>query len=152
AGLALIDNARVQLGYTEIRAPIDGRTGNLLIHKGNVVKAQDVGNPLVVINRVHPVYVTFAVPEQYLERISRYRAAGEARVEAQAPGAERTAAGELSFLNNSVDPATGTIQLKATFANADNALWPGQFVNVVLTLTTQRGALVVPSQAIQPGQ
>ena len=149
---AAVDNARVQLGYTEIRSPIDGRTGNVLIHKGNVVKSQDVGNPLVVINRVHPVSVTFAVPEQYLDQVKRYRAAGELRVEARAPGADRPTVGDLSFLNNSVDPATGTIQLKATFPNADNALWPGQFVNVVLTLTTERGALVVPSQSIQPGQ
>jgi multidrug efflux system membrane fusion protein len=150
---AAIDNAKVQLGYTEIRSPIDGRTGNLLIHKGNVVKAQDVGNPLVVINRIHPVYVAFSVPEQFLEQIRRYRAAGELRVEAKPPGtSDQPAQGELSFLNNAVDPATGTIQLKATFPNTDNALWPGQFVNVVLTLTTERNALVVPSQSVQPGQ
>ena len=150
---AAVENARVQLGYTQIRSPIDGRTGNLLIHKGNVVKAQDIGNPLVVINRVHPVYVAFSVPEQYLDPIKRYRAAGELRVEASAPGAtDRAVQGDLSFVNNAVDPATGTIQLKATFENADNALWPGQFVNVVLTLTTKRGALVIPSRAVQPGQ
>jgi membrane fusion protein, multidrug efflux system len=149
---ASVENAKVQLSYTEIRSPIDGRTGNVLIHKGNVVKSQDVGNPLVVINRIHPVYVTFGVPEQYLDQIKRYRAAGELRVEAKAPGASEPAQGDVSFLNNTVDPATGTIQLKATFQNADNALWPGQFVNVVLTLTTQRGALVIPSRTIQPGQ
>ena len=150
---ALVENARLQLSYTEIRAPIDGRTGNVLIHQGNVVKANDVGNPLVVITRIHPIYVTFAVPEQFLDRIKRYRAAGELSVEAttQAPS-ERTTRGELSFINNTVDATTGTIQLKATFANADNTLWPGQFVNVVLTLTTERAALVIPSRAIQPGQ
>jgi multidrug efflux system membrane fusion protein len=153
ADQALVENARLQLSYTEIRAPIDGRTGNVLIHQGNVVKANDVGNPLVVITRIHPIYVTFAVPEQFLDRIKRYRAAGELKVEAatQAPS-ERTARGELSFINNTVDATTGTIQLKATFANDDNALWPGQFVNVVLTLTTERAALVIPSRAIQPGQ
>ena len=154
ADRALIENARLQLSYTEIRAPIDGRTGNVLIHQGNVVKANDVGNPLVVITRIHPIYVAFAVPEQYLDRIKRYRAAGELAVEAattQGPS-ERTARGELSFINNVVDATTGTIQLKATFPNADNALWPGQFVSVVLTLTTERGALVIPSRAIQPGQ
>jgi len=149
---AAVDNARVQLSYTQIRSPIDGRTGNLLIHKGNVVKAQDVGNPLVVINRIHPVYVSFAVPERYVEQLGRYRAAGELRVEAGVPGVSKAAVGDLSFLNNTVDPATGTIQLKATFQNADNTLWPGQFVNVVLTLYTERGALVVPSRAVQPGQ
>jgi len=150
---AMVENARLQLSYTEIRAPIDGRTGNVLIHQGNVVKANDVGNPLVVITRIHPIYVTFAVPEQFLDRIKRYRAAGELSVEAttQAPS-ERTTRGELSFINNTVDATTGTIQLKATFANTDNTLWPGQFVSVVLTLTTERAALVIPSRAIQPGQ
>ena len=153
ADQALVENARLQLSYTEIRAPIDGRTGNVLIHQGNVVKANDVGNPLVVITRIHPIYVTFAVPEQYLERIKRYRAAGDLRVEATTQGPnDRTTPGELSFINNTVDATTGTIQLKATFPNADNALWPGQFVNVVLTLTTERAALVIPSRAIQPGQ
>ena len=153
ADQAMVENARLQLSYTEIRAPIDGRTGNVLIHQGNVVKANDVGNPLVVITRIHPIYVTFAVPEQFLDRIKRYRAAGELKVQAttQSPS-ERTARGELSFINNTVDATTGTIQLKATFANEDNALWPGQFVSVVLTLTTERAALVIPSRAIQPGQ
>jgi membrane fusion protein, multidrug efflux system len=153
ADQAAVENARLQLGYTEIRAPIDGRTGNLLIHQGNVVKANDVGNPLVVITRIHPVYVAFAVPEQYLDRVKRYRAAGELAVETTLPGrTERTARGELSFINNVVDANTGTIQLKATFENADNTLWPGQFANVVLRLTTERGAIVVPSRAVQPGQ
>jgi multidrug efflux system membrane fusion protein len=149
---AAVENARVQLGYTQIRSPIDGRTGNLLIHKGNVVKAQDIGNPLVVINRVHPVYVAFSVPEQYLDPIKRYRAAGELRVDASAPGAtDRTVQGDLSFLNNAVDPATGTIQLKATFENVDSTLWPGQFVDAVLTLTAEKG-IVVPTRAVQAGQ
>ncbi|HXJ84384.1 MAG TPA: efflux RND transporter periplasmic adaptor subunit [Candidatus Methylomirabilis sp.] len=153
ADQAMVENARLQLSYTEIRAPGDGRTGNVLIHQGNVIKANDVGNPLVVITRIHPIYVTFGVPEQYLDRIKQYRAAGELRVEAttQAPS-ERTSRGDLSFVNNTVDATTGTIQLKATFENTDNALWPGQFVTVVLTLTTERGALVIPSRAIQPGQ
>lgn len=150
---AVVENARLQLSYTAIRAPIDGRTGNLLIHQGNVVKANDVGNPLVVINQVHPIYVVFSVPEQYLDRVKRYRAAGELSVEARGPGStDRAARGELSFVNNTVDPATGTIQLKATFQNSDNILWPGQFVNVVLTLTTEHGVITVPSQAVQWGQ
>ena len=150
---AAVENMRLQLAYTEIRAPFDGRTGNLLIHQGNVVKANDVGNPLVVINRIHPIYVTFAVPEQELERIKRYRAIGALRVEAVPSGAvPRPVRGDLSFVNNAVDTATGMIQLKASFDNTDNALWPGQFADVVLTLTTETGALVVPSQAIQTGQ
>lgn len=150
---AAVENMRLQLAYTQIRAPFDGRTGNLLIHQGNVVKANDVGNPLVVINRIHPIYVTFAVPEQELERIKRYRAIGALRVEAVPSGAvPRPVRGDLSFVNNAVDTATGMIQLKASFDNNDNALWPGQFADVILTLTTETGALVVPSQAIQSGQ
>jgi len=153
ADRATVENARLQLGYTEIKAPLDGRTGSVLIHQGNVVKANDVGNPLVVITRIHPVYVAFSVPEQNLERIKRFRAAGELSVETTLPGkSERTARGEVSFINNVVDASTGTIQLKATFQNTDNVLWPGQFVNVVLRLTTERGAVVIPSQAVQPGQ
>ena len=117
------------------------------------MKANDVGNPLVVINRIHPIYVTFAVPEQELERIKRYRAIGALRVEAVPSGAvPRPVRGDLSFVNNTVDTATGMIQLKASFDNTDNALWPGQFADVVLTLTTEAGALVIPSQAIQTGQ
>lgn len=150
---AAVENMRLQLSYTEIRAPIDGRTGNLLIHQGNVVKANDVGNPMVVINRIHPIYVTFAVPEQELERIKQYRATGTLRVEAVPSGSSaKPVRGDLSFVNNAVDMATGTIQLKASFDNADNTLWPGQFAGVVLTLTTEPGAIVVPSQAIQTGQ
>jgi multidrug efflux system membrane fusion protein len=150
---AAVENVRVQLSYTEIRAPIGGRTGNLLLHQGNVVKANDVGNPMVVINRVHPIYVTFSVPEAQLAEITRYRALGDLPVEAQVAGAPGgVVRGKVTFVNNTVDPSTGTIQLKATFANDENALWPGQFVNVALTLTRQTGALVVPSQAVQSGQ
>lgn len=150
---AAVENVRVQLGYTEIRAPLGGRTGNLLLHQGNVVKANDVGNPLVVINRIHPIYVAFSVPEARLAEIKRYRAVGDLPVEAQVAGAPGGAVrGKLTFVNNTVDPTTGTIQLKATFENTENALWPGQFVNIALTLARQPGALVVPSQAVQSGQ
>jgi multidrug efflux system membrane fusion protein len=153
AGEAAVENARVQLSYTEIRAPISGRTGSLLLHKGNVVKANDVGNPMVVINRIHPIYVAFGVPEAQLEQIKRYQAGGELPVEATVTGQPGGAVrGRLTFINNTVDPTTGTIQLKATFENTENLLWPGQFVNVALTLTRQTGALVVPSQAVQNGQ
>ena len=112
----MIENAQLQLSYTEIRAPIDGRTGNVLIHQGNVVKANDVGNPLVVINRIHPIYVAFAVPEQFLDRIKRYRAAGELAVEATTQGpSERTARGELLVRqqhrrhHDGHDPAQGDV-------------------------------------------
>ena len=151
AAQANVDNAKLQLGYTTIRAPIDGRTGNLLVQNGNILKAND-DNPIVVINQIHPIYVSFAVPEQHLNDIKKYRAAGSLKVIARLPRQlETLAAGELTFLNNTVDQTTATIQLKATFANAENALWPGQFLDVSLFITS-RTAIVVPSQAIQPGQ
>jgi multidrug efflux system membrane fusion protein len=153
AGEAAVENARVQLSYTEIRAPISGRTGSLLLHKGNVVKANDVGNPMVVINRIHPIYVSFTVPEAQLEQIKRHQVGGELPVEATVTGQPGgTVRGRLTFINNTVDPTTGSIQLKATFENTENLLWPGQFVNVALTLARQPRALVVPSQAVQSGQ
>jgi multidrug efflux system membrane fusion protein len=129
---------------------MDGRTGNLLVQAGNVVK---VGEDAALVNiaQVHPIYVSFAVPEQHLAEINAHRARGSLRVEALVDGGKRTAVGALTFVNNTVDPGTGTIQLKATFPNADDVLWPGQFVDVVLTLTTDR-AVVVPTVAVQPGQ
>ena len=152
ADAAAVENAKVQLSYTAIRAPIEGRTGNLFIHQGNVVKANDIGNPLVVINRVHPINVVFAVPERFLDEIKTARARGPLTVEATPQGQNVRARGTLSFVNNTVDTTTGTIQLKATFENTDNALWPGQFATVTLTVRTEANALVVPSQAIQAGQ
>jgi membrane fusion protein, multidrug efflux system len=151
AAQANVDNARLQLAYTTIYAPIDGRTGNLLVQNGNVLKAND-DNPIVVINQVHPIYVSFAVPEQYLVDIKKYRELGRLQVVARPPRQKETlATGELTFVNNAVDQTTGTIQLKGTFANESNTLWPGQFVDVAMTITS-RTAIVVPSQSIQPGQ
>jgi multidrug efflux system membrane fusion protein len=150
ANEAMVESARLQLAYTTIRAPMDGRTGNLLVQEGNVLKAGE-DNPLVVIAQVHPIYVSFAVAEQHLTAINTYRARGGLKVEALVGGGQRAAAGALTFVNNTVDPATGTIQLKATFPNTDDALWPGQFVDVSLTLTAQN-VVVVPAQAVQPGQ
>jgi multidrug efflux system membrane fusion protein len=148
-----VENAKLQLGYASIRSPIDGRTGNLLVHQGNLIKANDADHPLVVINQVRPIYVSFSVPEQELPAIRRYMASGNLKVEAITLGREgRQPLGDLTFVDNAVDRTTGTVELKATFTNADNALWPGQFVNVVLTLTTEPNAVVVPSQAIQTGQ
>ncbi len=148
---AMVDAAKLQLGYTTIRASMDGRTGNLLVQAGNVLKASE-DNPLVVIAQVRPIYVSFSVPEQHLAAIKTYRAQGTLKVEAIAADArQRAVVGALTFVNNTVDPTTGTIQLKATFPNADNALWPGQFVDVALTLTAEQ-AVVVPSQAVQAGQ
>lgn len=153
ADQAVVENARIQLGYTTIRAPMQGQTGNLLVRVGSAVKARDTSSQLVVINQIHPIYVSFAVPEQSLADIRKYRAAGTLRVDALIPGQEeKPVGGELTFVNNTVDPSTGTIQLKASFPNTDNRLWPGQFLNVLLTLTTEPNAVVIPSQAIQTGQ
>jgi multidrug efflux system membrane fusion protein len=148
---AAVESARLQLEYTAINAPIDGRTGAITIQKGNVVEANDV--PLVTINQVTPIYVTFSVPEQELSNIKKHRARGELRVEASIPqNGAKPAAGALTFIDNKVNTATGTIVLKATFPNQDRSLWPGQFVDVILTLTTEQGRVVVPSQAVQTGQ
>ena len=151
ADRAAVESARLQLEYTAIRSPMDGRTGTILAQLGNILKANETA--LVVINQVRPISVAFAVPEQDLPRIRTHLAAGDLTVEAVVPRQEAPPArGRLTFVDNTVDQTTGTIQLKATFPNADNALWPGQFVNVVLTLATEPRALVVPSQAVQTGQ
>jgi len=148
---AAIEKARIDLSYCTIQAPIDGRTGALLVHPGNLVKDNDA--VLVVVNQIHPIYVTFSVPEQNLADIKRYRAGGPLKVEAIIPSQEQNPArGVLTFIDNAVDNTTGTIKLKGTFENPDNRLWPGQFVNVALTLTTQPNAVVAPSQAVQTGQ
>jgi len=153
ADQAMVENARIQLGYTTIRAPMDGRTGNLLVRAGSTVKARDDNSQMVVINQVHPIYLVFAVPEQNLPDIKKYRAAGSLTVEAfLADQVGAPVRGELTFMNNTVDPQTGMIQLKATFPNAENRLWPGQFVTIALTLATQPNALLVPSQAVQASQ
>jgi multidrug efflux system membrane fusion protein len=148
---AAVENARLQLEYTAIMSPIDGQTGAITIQKGNVVKANDV--PLVTINQITPIYVTFSVPEQDLANIKRYQASGELHVEVSIPqGNKKPVNGTLTFIDNKVNTTTGTIVLKATFPNQDRALWPGQFVDVVLTLTTERNRVVVPTQALQTGQ
>ena len=150
---AVVENVRIQLSYTTIRAPMDGRVGNLLVRVGSAVKARDDSAQMLVLNQIHPIYVSFAVPEQYLSDIKKYLAARTIRVEAAPRGQDGPPAiGELTFVNNTVDAATGTIQLKATFANPGDMLWPGQFVNVTLTLTSQADAVVIPSQAVQTGQ
>jgi membrane fusion protein, multidrug efflux system len=151
ADQATVENAKIQLGYCSIRSPIEGRTGNLMVHEGNVLKANDTA--LVVINQVNPLYVDFSVPEQYLPEIKRYRGRGNLKVEAVVPHEEaRPERGVLTFVNNTVDSATGTILLKGTFPNLEKRLWPGQFVDVKLALTLLPNAVVVPSQAVQTGQ
>lgn len=153
ADQATLENARVQLSYTTIRAPMDASTGNLLVRAGSAVKARDDTAQMVILNQIHPIYVSFSIPEQYLRDIKKFLAAGTLRVQASPRGQDDSpASGELSFVNNTVDPGTGMIQLKATFPNRESALWPGQFVNVVLTLTIEPNRVVIPSQAIQTGQ
>jgi multidrug efflux system membrane fusion protein len=152
ADRAAVENATVQLQYATIVAPISGRTGELMVHPGNLVRANDP-TPLVVINQVTPVDVTFGVPERQLGALKQHMARGSLRVEARPPGDDAQAAvGRISFIDNSVDSTTGMIRVKGTFANHDRRLWPGQFVNVVTLLATDPDALVVPSVAIQMGQ
>ena len=151
ADKAAITNALLNLEFCYIRSPIDGKTGGLQAYAGNVVKAPD--DVLLTINQIHPIYIEFAVPEQFLPEIKKQMAG-------QIPKAAATfenmdgppPQGELTFIDNSVDMTTGTILLKATFPNEDNVLWPGQFVNVTLTLSELTNAIVVPSQAVQTGQ
>jgi multidrug efflux system membrane fusion protein len=150
ASKAAVENARLQLEYTTIRAPIDGYAGRIQIQKGNLVKANDT-MPLVVLNQVHPIYVSFSVPEQDLLAVRKYLTAGPLTVEATAPNAEAPATGKLVFIDNAVDPSTGTIKLKGLYENRGNGLWPGQFVNVSLKLYDQKDALTVPSRAVQTG-
>lgn len=151
ADKAAVESARVQLSYTDIRAPINARTGAVLIHLGNLVKANDTPY-LVQLNQVEPIYVTFTVPETKLAEVRRF-AAGKLKVLAYAKGqSSDPAQGVLTFIDNGVDPQTGTVKLKATFENKDKKLWPGEFVDVVLTLSTEKNAVVVATKAIQTGQ
>jgi multidrug efflux system membrane fusion protein len=152
ADKAALENAQVQLQYCSIYSPINGRTGNLMIHQGNMIKANDTPY-LVSINQIEPIYATFSVPEQYLAQIKEYSRRGKLPVQALIPNDSRgPAKGYLSFIDNTVDETTGTIKLKGEFANSDRRLWPGQYVDVVLKLTDEPGAIVVPSQAVQTGQ
>lgn len=146
-----INQARIRLGYTKIYAPISGRTGVINVKEGNLVKENDTVS-LVDILQVQPVYVSFAVPEQTLSDIRRFRASGQLTVTAAPDGTqEPPTAGKLDFIDNSVDTQTGTIRLKATFPNADRKLWPGQFANATLRLTTEQNCITVPAIAVQAG-
>jgi multidrug efflux system membrane fusion protein len=151
ADQAALETGKIQLGYCSIYAAIDGRTGNLMVHPGNTVKSGDA--TLVVINQISPIYVDFSVPEQNLLEVKKYQAQGNLPVQAIVPQEENhPEEGKVTFINNTVDNTTGTILLKGTFPNPDRRLWPGQFVNVVLTLTAMHDAVVVPSAAVQTGQ
>ena len=154
---AAISRAKLQVEFTSLQSPIDGRTGNLMVKEGNIVKAPD--DALVTINQVHPIYVTFSVPEQDLPAIRRRMKQAplivEARISTDAAAddpASDPPHGELSFIDNAVDAMTGRIKLKATFVNTNNTLWPGQFVQTTLTLSRLSHATVVPAQAVQSSQ
>ncbi|MHB8120774.1 MAG: efflux RND transporter periplasmic adaptor subunit [Desulfuromonadaceae bacterium] len=151
ADRAAIKNARIQLGYCSIRSPISGRTGTIALHPGNLVKANDL--PIVTVNQITPIYTTFSIPEKLLTEVKRAMAGNELKIEALIPNEPgSTEAGTISFLDNAVNPATGTIKLKGTFANTSRKLWPGQFTDVVMTLGNRKNAVVVPTNALQTGQ
>jgi len=161
ADQAAINNIKLQKTYTAVVAPIDGRTGNVTQKLGNIVTANNT--ELAAIQQVEPIYVAFAVPESRLNEIKRYfdqggklpvttRPQGDSPVGSGIGGGEAVERGELSFIDSAVDMTTGTIRLKGTFTNSNRKLWPGQFVNVTLQLTTRRNAVVVPNQAVQTGQ
>jgi len=153
ADSAAVQTARLNLEYTTIRAAISGRTGNLLLREGNLVPASGA-TPLVVINQLRPIAVSFSVPEQFLDDIRRFSAQHQLQVRVQpSQDSSVTMGGQLTFINNQVDTATGTILLKATFANEDRKLWPGQVaVAVRLVLNVEKDVLTIPAQAVMTGQ
>jgi len=147
-----IARAKLDLSYCQIHAPVGGRTGNLLVHQGNLIAANGT-QPLVTINRLEPIWVSFGVPEEHLTAIRQGAARSQLAVRvALQNDPDQRASGMLSVIDNTVDPATGTIRLKATFDNHNRLLWPGQFVDVSLTLGMQSNVVVVPAEAVQPGQ
>lgn len=149
---AAIARAELDLNFCEIRSPISGTTGNLLVHAGNLVAANG-DNPLVIVHQITPIFVSFGVPEDRLSTIREYSKGGKLTVSASPQNErEKTSQGVLSVIDNTVDPNTGTIKLKATFQNQNHFLWPGQFVNVAMTLRTLKNAVVVPTEAVQAGQ
>jgi multidrug efflux system membrane fusion protein len=151
ASQAALENARLNIEYCTISSPLDGYVGKVLLQAGNLVKANDVSS-LVVINQVRPIYVNFSVPEQNLPEVRKYMGMGTLNVEVvpPVPSAPRVV-GQLIFIDNAVDPTTGTIKLRAQFENREAALWPGQFVNVSLRLYEQVDAITIPSTAVQTG-
>ena len=147
---ANVEAAKLTLGFTDIYAPFAGRAGRILVQPGNLVKANDT-QPLLTINQLKPIFVNFALPGQYVERVRAAQA--DAPLEASASGAALATAqsGKVAFVDNAVDPATNTVKLRASFANDDEQLWPGQFINITLTLGSDANALVVPATAIKDG-
>ena len=151
ADKAAVETAKINLEYTSIYSPISGRTGSIGVKVGNLVKANDVPI-LVTINQIEPIYVTFAIPEQQLSELKQYSAQKTLKVDAAPQGSSQHFSGRLTFIDNAVDTTTGTIKLKATFTNDQHVLWPGQFVDVNLTLKSQPNAIVIPTAALQTSQ
>ena len=151
ADQASVETAKINLAYTSIYSPINGRTGNIGVKEGNLVKANDVP-VLVTINQIEPIYVSFSIPEQQLAEVKSYSTGKALRVDTAPQGSSQHFEGKLSFIDNAVDLTTGTIKLKATFDNKQHMLWPGQFVDVSLDLTIQPNAIVIPSAALQTSQ
>jgi len=151
ADKAAVETAKVNLGYTDIRAPITARAGAILVNLGNLVKANDT-NPLTTLNQVQPIYVQFSIPEAQLAAVRANGGVGHLKVRAFPPNTQQSALGTLTFINNTVDPTTGTISLMATFPNQESRLWPGEFLNVQLMLGVEPHATVVPAKAVQTGQ
>jgi multidrug efflux system membrane fusion protein len=153
ADAAAIDNAKIQLSYSSISSPIEGRMGSLKVNQGNLVKANDA-NPLVIISQIRPIYVNFSIPQRLLPDLKKYMTGGrKLEVDALIPKDEgRPERGELTFIDSGVDTTTGTIKLKATFANPEERLTPGQFLNVMLKLAEEPNAIAVPAVAVQTGQ
>lgn len=153
ANQAAAEQARIQLDYTRIHAPISGRTGALAVKPGNLVQAAGSGAPLVTINSMDPILVSFSIPERQLEDIRRYREGGGVRIEILPDRiGPPVAEGKLVFIDNTVTPQTGTVILKTRVSNPEEVIWPGQFVNVRIVLTIEPEAVVVPEIAVQPGQ
>jgi len=150
ADQAMIDSAQVQLNYSKIRAPIDGRAGTRLVDAGNIVRTTD-NTGIVSINQIRPIFVAFSLPADSLPRIRAKSKDGDIEVTAQDSDGRNLAVGKLSVIDNQINPATGTINYKATFANADEALWPGQFVNVRVQIEIRRNVVAVPVTAVQYG-
>src|SRR6184192_2216262 len=151
ADSAAVANAQLNLEWARIRAPIAGRTGRLLVREGNLVRA-NAPDPLVIINQIHPILVRFAVPEQHLAAIQRYRQNRLPVFVSPSQADTVFSEGVLTFVDNNVDTTTGTVLLKGEFQNRDNVLWPGEFLNVRLQLYIDDKALVVPAQAVMTGQ
>jgi multidrug efflux system membrane fusion protein len=144
---AVLANAKLQLEYSAIKAPVSGRTGNLFVHEGDLIRANDQ-QAMVTINQIDPIYVTFGVPQQHLAAINRFRAEGSLKVKVTPPGTdERPEFGELTFIDNTVDATTGTIRLKGTLSNEKHRLWPGQFASVTVTLAEPRWSPSRPARS-----